>query len=705
MSLGRSPYVLQDDRADCGAACLASIARALGADIELTTIKAIGDFPAHGSTFVDLMRAADRIGFGTRALRADIGSLGRLRLPAILHWGMFHFVVLRGFRGGRLVIWDPAVGHQELPHSEAGHWFTGVCLELWQRRSMTFAKPPARLRLLDVFLSIENPLTRVGLATAVSLLAQSGLILFPIFLQAIFHFGVHPSNAAAVALACAISLTLLGINVVAFKLKARLVGGMIRDADAVLSSFISRVVLNLSYGVFLRKSEGAIQQHFRAVRKIRTIFAGGSIDALVDLAGVVAMVGLLIVVHPALGILSAVAVAVQAVYMVASHRRQVTAATVSARLEAIESAILVENLKNIQAIKLQGLMELRHIIWQTAYLRASDLQQQLRTAELSGRNISETLLNIARYILVGWAALQLMSGAITESHLISFIVFFSLLVSLSGRLVPSVLELIEANVLMGDMSDLASERSDHMARPSSALMSRPNMTRSCTPFLRVRSLGFRHAGATAPLFGDVNLEVRAGEVVVLTGPSGSGKSTLLKVLMGLFEDHSGVVSWNGTALADLDRLALSRLCGCVMQEDQIFAGTILQNIVGFSPEPHGERLKAAMRVAEFDSVFARKGMGLHTQISSSAEMLSTGEKQRLFLARALYGAPRMLVLDELTGHLDEAIEARIFQNLRGLGISILMTAHRTSTIALADRVVELRQGAALPRALVSAASP
>lgn len=195
---------------------------------------------------------------------------------------------------------------------------------------------------------------------------------------------------------------------------------------------------------------------------------------------------------------------------------------------------------------------------------------------------------------------------------------------------------------------------------------------------------------------DVNLRIEAGESVAITGPSGCGKTTLAKIMLGLLEPSAGEITIGGVRLKQLGPTAYRESVGTVMQEDQLFTGSIADNIAFFDPTPDFERIQACAQLAAVHQEIATMPMGYNTLAGDMGTVLSGGQKQRVLLARALYKKPRILVLDEPTSHLDVTRERQVNEAVKQLKLTRIIIAHRMETIASCDRVVVLGQSLPQP---------
>jgi ATP-binding cassette subfamily B protein RaxB len=203
-----------------------------------------------------------------------------------------------------------------------------------------------------------------------------------------------------------------------------------------------------------------------------------------------------------------------------------------------------------------------------------------------------------------------------------------------------------------------------------------------------KGLGFAY-GPEGMVFRNINLAIRPGETVALVGPSGCGKTTLLKVLVGLLKPTEGQVLVNGRDLKEWDIGHYRSHMGAVMQDDQLFVGTIEDNIAFFAAEHDPDRVRACARLAMIDEDISKMPMGYNTIVGSLGMALSGGQKTRVLLARALFRQPQILFLDEAFDQLDVDRERGISAQLKQAGITVVVISHRPETAIMAERQINM----------------
>ena len=214
--------------------------------------------------------------------------------------------------------------------------------------------------------------------------------------------------------------------------------------------------------------------------------------------------------------------------------------------------------------------------------------------------------------------------------------------------------------------------------------------------VRFEHVGFAYAGGDRPILDDVSWHARPGEFVALVGETGSGKSTLLRLALGLEEPAVGSVYLDGRDLAHLDRRTVRRQCGVVVQDGVLRHGNVLDNIIGVSSELTVDDAWRAARLADVDRDIEAMPMGMFTALGGGGAV-SGGQAQRIRIAAALVGSPRILLFDEATAWLDARSQARVMESLHSLAVTRIVIAHRLSTIRHANRIYVLRAGRIVQR--------
>ncbi|MEU0114187.1 NHLP bacteriocin export ABC transporter permease/ATPase subunit [Streptomyces bobili] len=352
--------------------------------------------------------------------------------------------------------------------------------------------------------------------------------------------------------------------------------------------------------------------------------------------------------------------------------------------------VVLSNKLNNQAFQtLRGLPKLRiaaaenyaYAAWAGQFARSRELQQRLgRIKNLSTvlGAVYLPLCSLVMFMLLAGPARGTMSAADFLTFNTSMTMLLTSVTSLTGAFVSVVAALPLFEEIRPVLEATPEVR---------AASTRPGPLSGA---VEARRLSFRYSDDGPLVLDDVSFEVRPGEFVAIVGPSGCGKSTLLRLLIGFDRPVSGSVLYDGQDLAALDRSAVRRQCGVVLQHAQPFTGSILDVICGTESYTPEEAMAAAAMAGLAEDI-ERMPMGLHTIVSGSGSV-SGGQRQRLMIAQALVRRPRILYFDEATSALDNETQRTVIDSTRRLNATRIVIAHRLSTVLDADRVVVMENG-------------
>jgi ATP-binding cassette subfamily B protein RaxB len=382
---------------------------------------------------------------------------------------------------------------------------------------------------------------------------------------------------------------------------------------------------------------------------------------------------------PRLGVVVLIAAALYAVLRLALYQPLKQAQNEQIAHAAKQQSSFLETVRGIQSVKLFN----RQLQRATAHgnLLADNFNAGIRIQRLTiAYQASKGALFGAENIAVVWiGAALVLDGGLSVGMLFAFVAFKQQFVTRTVALVDKAMEFRMLGLHAERVADIAlTEREDDRGVDAVRAGLRADV--------ELRNVTFRYSEFEAPVVHDLNLRIEEGESVAIVGPSGCGKTTLLKLILGLLEPTEGEVLIGGVNIATLGT-SYRDLIGAVMQEDELFAGSVAENISFFDLEPDRERIEACARLAAIEPDILAMPMGYNTLIGDMGTVLSGGQKQRVLLARALYKQPRILALDEATSHLDVDRERSVNEAVRGLKLTRICIAHRAETIAMAGRVI------------------
>ncbi|MFO0348664.1 MAG: peptidase domain-containing ABC transporter [Alphaproteobacteria bacterium] len=688
----RVPLVLQTEAAECGLAALAMVASYHGLKCDLNGLRRQFSLSLKGITLKTLINMADRLGLAGRALRLDLEHMGQLHLPAILHWQMNHFVVLTKVSGSKYFISDPARGERVLGVEEFSAAFTGVALEL---------RPTAAFKADDLRrpLSIRQLWTRIeGLGPALaqtaflSLLLQALVIASPFYLQIVVddilpRFDLDLLAVLAVGFAC-----FALINAAAGALRQRLLLTIGSLMGFQMAANLARHLLKLPIPFFEKRHAGDIISRFGSLVPIQSALTTGIVSAIID--GLMALVTLILMMFysPMLSLVAlltvALGLAARAVFFPVMKAR----ATEAIIAQAKQDSYLIETVRGVTALRLANAESDRHALWQNTMAETANARLSMGRLSISLQLVNDIVFGLETVLTIYLAAHAVFAGGFSVGMLFAFMTYKQQFVTRAQALADRWIEFRMLSLHLDRLADIA------LADHDSGFKSHGTEERASafSGAIALSDIKCRYGDNEPYVLNGLSLRIEPGEHVAITGPSASGKSTLVKILLGLMEPESGEISIAGEPLRQFGLMRYRRHVAAVVQDDQLFAGTLVDNIALFDSKPDTARVEACAVAAAIHDEIVRMPMRYETLVGDMGAALSGGQKQRILLARALYRQPKILVLDEGTAHLDSELEARVSDAISALSITRIVIAHRPETIRRASRVVVLTGGRCVP---------
>jgi ATP-binding cassette subfamily B protein RaxB len=353
--------------------------------------------------------------------------------------------------------------------------------------------------------------------------------------------------------------------------------------------------------------------------------------------------------------------------------------------DAKRSTHFLESLRGVAAIKLFNRQEDRQARFMNLVVDAMNADIVKRKLELLFGVLHKLVFGLERVAVIWIGALLVLDQRFSVGMLFAFFAYreqFALRVS---GLIDKAVELKMLRLQAERLADIVLTAPEPQAEVAPRRRELPAR-------IELDGLRFAYSDGEPAVIDGLSLTIEPGESVAIVGPSGCGKTTLLKLMLGIHAPLAGEVRIGGVPLRQLGLQTWRGMIGTVMQDDQLFAGSIADNISFFDAQPDAEWIEQCARIAAVHDEIEAMPMGYHTLIGDMAVSISGGQKQRILLARALYKRPRFLLLDEATSALDVDREREVNQAIRHLEITRVVIAHRPETIAAAGRVVVLQEG-------------
>jgi NHLM bacteriocin system ABC transporter peptidase/ATP-binding protein len=676
------------EAAECGAAALGIVLAHHGRHVPLSILRRDCGVSRDGSRASHLVKAARGYGLKAEGYRRTAESVKGSPLPAVLHWGHAHFLVLEGFRGGRAFLNDPAQGRRSVDAEEFAANFSGVVLEFTP--GPEFERGGRRP---SVAAALARALRGSGLALAFCVLAGVALVApslaMPVLVQAFIDQVLIGGLSdwlwpilGLLLVTAVVQGLLMGLQLSHLK-KLRIKLGL-----SLSGRFVAHV-LRLPQAYFAQRYAGEVAGRAPLNDKVAQLLSGPLATSVIDCTMLVFFVGLMLLYDPLLTGLGVGAVVANVVLL-----RLVSKARSEANVRILQEegklgGVAIAGLQAIETIKASAREGTFFARWAGTHAKAVAARQDLALADQVLAAAPGVLMALTQLSVLVVGGYRVMEGAMTVGMLVALQLLLRNFQTPVERLVGMG---GQAQVLAGDLGrldDVLDHPRDTATGVELAAADRPTRLQGS---LELRGVTFGYNPHLPPLIEGFDLRVRPGERVALVGGSGAGKSTLARLIVGLHRPWSGSVRLDGTVLEQVPRRVRACSVALVEQELSFFAGTVRENLTLWDDTIPEEDLVAAAKDAEIHAEILALPGGYEAALDDGARNLSGGQRQRLELARALVRRPSLLVLDEATAALDVETEARVDQNLRARGCAIVAVAHRLTTLRDADEVVVLEGG-------------
>lgn len=676
----RVRLIRQTEITECGLASLAMVAGAHGLDIDLATLRRRFQPSMRGAALKSLIAVADGMGLTGRAVKLPLEELRNLHMPAVLHWDMNHYVVLERVKGGKALIHDPAGQTRWIPLDEVSKHFTGVALELRPSDDFEPGQSRERLKLSQLWRRMTGLKRALAQTLVLSLVMQVFVLASPYYMQVAIDSALPAQDRSLLTvLALGFGLFTL-INVGASMLRSFVLLSAGTSLSFGVATNIARRLFRLPVSWFEKRHVGDILSRFQSIGPIQEAMTQGAVAALIDGVLAILIFALMLFYSVKLALVALLAFGLYALVRLITFSFQRSAQEASIIASGKEQSTLIESVRGIVTLRLFNKESARHALWQTRL--ADSVNASVGLARIAiWQSIANTLIFGLEMVLTIWLAIGfVIDGGFSVGMVFAYLAYKTQFLTRSASLIDQGIAFKMLGLHLERLSDIA------LADQDTSFAQTEPARGEFKGKIELRDIRFRYSPNEPLILDGVNLVVEPGEHVAITGPSGGGKSTLVKIILGLLEPESGEVLIDGVQLKQFGHKHYRDQIAAVLQDDHLFAGSLADNIALFEDAPDVQRIAEAAAAAAIHDDIMRMPMGYETLVGDMGSSLSGGQKQRVLLARALYRAPLLLIMDEGTAHLDAPTEQLINAGISGMGITRIIVAHRSETILAANKL-------------------
>jgi len=677
--------VLQASPSETGLACINMIANYYGNNIDLNHLRSDIYVSSRGTTVSCLMRLAEKLDFSARSIHVSAEKLDKLQMPCILGWGENHFVVLSEVSKNKVVIHDPAIGMSTYSREEAGHHLSGVALELTPSADFEKSEKPPEVKLSSFWskvIGLKATLIRIFL---LSITLQIIAIATPFYIQLVVD-DVLVARDLDLLVILAIGFALLVIvEILNFGVRALTIAMTGNQLNLQMSANVIQHLFKLPLRYFESRHIGDVMSRISSLETIRTILTTTIIESLVDGLMIIGLLGVMFFYSTKLML---IVLGITILYLMIrwiyynpykSMKRKMIVARAS------QNTNLIESVRGIQTIKLYNQEVDRLNLYNNHNVQACNYTMQTERLKILFV-LCEKLLTGAEHVIVIYVAAKLViEGSLSVGMIFAFLAYKTLFREKAVRLIDSYVQIKMMSLDLERLADIA------LTAPEE---NRGQLDENfcLNGDLVLQNVSFRFSDDEDFVLKNISFKIKKGQSVAITGQSGCGKSTLVKIMLGLIPPTSGKVLVDDTDITKMGLQNYRSNVGCVMQNESLMAGTILQNICFFSFDPDIPLAEESAKKAGIHDDIMAMPMGYQSLIGDMGNSLSGGQVQRIVIARALYRQPKILFMDEATSALDTDTERKVIKALKELDMTRIFVAHRPQTIRSAERVLRVEKG-------------
>jgi ABC-type bacteriocin/lantibiotic exporter with double-glycine peptidase domain len=659
------PVINQASEEDCGVACLATITKYYGKNFSLNRIRELVGVGKTGTTLKGLRQGAEKLGFNCRSAKADVeivNQLDQIKLPAIISWRGYHYVVLYGQKNKQYVIADPGIGIREISKEELlENWYEGIILLLEPDPIRFTEQKEDKIQGFGRFFKRILPYKGVlFLALIINLILGLLSLASPFFIQILTDdVLVRGDTQILKGLAIAIIIMTIVSSSLSF-VQANLIAQFAQRLELGLVMEFGRKILRLPLNYYEARRSGEIVSRLQDIQEINqlvsqvvTTLPSQFFIALISFGLMLFYSWKLSLVVVGLTVLTTIATVV----FIPVLQQKIRGALV---FDNENQGILVEIFKGALTVKVTTAYSQ---FWEELQRRFGKVARLVLNVIQIGiiNNTSSSLISGVGGIIILWYGSTLViKNELSIGQLLAFNSMntnFNNFISSMISFVDEFMRVRTATQRLTEVIDYPSEEEIEANKPIVTIIDQADLTLS--------NVNFYHVGRVG-LLEDFSVIISGATVTALIGKSGCGKSTIAKLLTGLYKTQSGNICLGDYNLDDLSLESIRSQVILVPQEAHFWSRSILENFYLGSETTTFEQIVTACKIAEADEFIKELPGKYNTVLGEFGANISGGQRQRLAIARAIINNPHVLILDESTAGLDPVSESQLLDKLQHL---------------------------------------
>jgi ATP-binding cassette subfamily B protein len=696
------PHYTQSESKDCGPTCLKIIANHYGKLLNIQTIRELAETTREGSNLLTLSNAAEAIGFRSLGVKLSLQDLMEAPFPCILHWNKNHYVVLYKVKKGKFYISDPAIGLVVYDQNEFLTSWIGHNADETTKEGIVLLLEPTPKFFDENNEENEDPSYGFSMLfkyvfryksfiiqLSIGLLAGSLLqLIFPFLTQSVVDVGIQNQNIHFVYVVLVAQLFLFFGKTALELIRSWIVLHLSTRINISLISDFFIKLMKLPIAYFDVRMTGDILQRINDHHRIERILTTSSLNVLFSIVNMFIMGGVLAYYNWTIFAVFFIGSVLYFIWVTLFLKKREKLDYARFAEISAEQSKVIELINGMQEIKLHNAEKQKRWGWE--YIQARLFKVSLKSLVLEQtQTIGSNFINEVKNIFIVFISAKLViDGEITLGMMMAIT---SIVGNLNGpvvQLISFIREIQDAKISLARLAEIH-DKEDESQNDAEKTNDVP-----ASGDVQLKNVSFRYTGSDINVLEELNLTIPGKKITAIVGASGSGKTTLMKLLLKFYNPKTGTITIDGIDLEMVTQKSWRDHIGSVLQEGFIFNDTIANNIALGAEIVDKDRLRYAADVANIKEFIEEYPSRYNTLIGSEGVGMSTGQKQRLLIARAVYKNPEILFFDEATSALDANNEKEIMEKLHTFFTdkTVVVIAHRLSTVMNADQIVVLEKG-------------
>lgn len=694
------PFFHQHDAMDCGPTCLKMIAQYHGRTFSLEKLRELCRISKEGVSMLGISMAAESLGFKTLGVHINFHQLkDEVPMPCIVHWKQNHFVVVYRIKRGKVYVADPAHGLIKYDRKEfLSCWIStrnddrpeGIAL-LLEPQPDFFKSDGETLdkTKFSFVLQYLKPYRKLVFQLLLGMLLGTLLqLIFPFLTQGIVDYGIGTNNLNFVTTILIAQLTLYAAQTsVDFLRSWILLHISTRINISIISDFLIKL-MKLPIGFFDTKMIGDLLQRIGDHHRIESFLTSSTLNTIFSFISLIVFICVLAFYNLKILMIFLIASAIYVLWIMLFLKKRKEIDYKRFNQASAEHSNLIQLINGMQEIKLNNCEKQKRWEWE-------NIQAKLFKVSIKGLALSQYqqsgafFINETKNILVSFiSARAVIEGDMSLGMMMAVQYIIGQLNAPIGQMIGFIQSAQDAKISLERLGEIHNKK-DETQNESVSIFKLPD-----DKTISIDNLSFGYDSINELVLKDINLKISEGKVTALVGMSGSGKTTLIKLLLGFYPPTDGTIKIGDVDINNIEPSVWREKCGTVMQDGFIFSDTIARNIALNDENIDEGRLLYAARIANIMDMINAQPLGFNTKIGQEGKGISQGQRQRILIARAVYKNPEYIFLDEATNSLDANNESIIMRNLQEFfrGKTVVVVAHRLSTVKNADNIVVLNNG-------------